>query len=119
MSVNKLRVGQKAAHPCEPHFSEERLVNILRAPQISEKATYVADKYEQVIFRVAPDATKPEIKAAVELMFKVNVASVQVARVKGKQKRSGRFMGRRKDWKKAFICLAPGQAINFAADEQG
>jgi len=53
------------------------------------------------------------------LMFKVNVESVQVAVVKGKQKRSGRFMGRRKDWKKAFVCLAPGQAINFAADEQG
>ena len=100
-------------------FSEERLVNILLAPQVSEKATYVADKNEQVIFRVVPDATKPEIKAAVELMFKVSVESVQVAVVKGKQKRSGRFMGRRKNWKKAFVCLAPGQAINFAADEQG
>ena len=100
-------------------FSEERLVNILLAPQISEKATYIADNHEQVIFRVVSDATKPEIKAAVELMFKVSVESVQVAVVKGKQKRSGRFMGRRKNWKKAFVCLAPGQAINFAADEQG
>jgi len=100
-------------------FSEERLVNILLAPQVSEKATYIADKNEQVIFRVVSDATKPEIKAAVELMFKVSVESVQVAVVKGKQKRSGRFLGRRKNWKKAFVCLAPGQAINFAADEQG
>lgn len=100
-------------------FSQERLMNILFAPQISEKATYVADKHEQVIFRVASDATKPEIKAAVELLFKVNVASVQVAVVKGKQKRFGRFMGRRKDWKKAFVCLAPGQEINFASGEQG
>ena len=103
----------------ENKFSQERLINILLAPQISEKATYVADNFEQVIFHVATDATKPEIKAAVEMMFKVNVASVQVSCVKGKQKRSGRFMGRRKNWKKAFVCLAPGQAINFASDEQG
>lgn len=103
----------------ESKFSQERLMNVLLAPQVSEKATYVADKHEQVIFRVAPDATKPEIKAAVEMMFKVSVASVQVAVVKGKKKRFGRFMGRRKDWKKAFVCLAPGQEINFAAGEQG
>ena len=100
-------------------FSQERLMNILLAPQISEKATYVAEKNEQVIFRVASDATKPEIKAAVELMFKVNVENVQVSVVKGKQKRFGKFIGRRKDWKKAYVCLAPGQEINFAAGEQG
>jgi large subunit ribosomal protein L23 len=100
-------------------FSQERLMNVLLAPQISEKATYVAEKNEQVIFRVVSDATKPEIKAAVELMFKVNVENVQVAVVKGKQKRFGRTMGRRKDWKKAYVCLAPGQEINFAAGEQG
>ena len=101
------------------NFSQERLMNVLLAPQISEKATYVAEKNEQVIFRVASDATKPEIKAAVELMFKVNVESVQVSNVKGKNKRFGRTMGRRKDWKKAYVCLAPGQEINFAAGEQG
>lgn len=100
-------------------FSQERLMNVLLAPQISEKATYVAEKNEQVIFRVVSDATKPEIKAAVKLMFKVNVENVQVAVVKGKQKRFGRLMGRRKDWKKAYVCLAPGQEINFAAGEQG
>ncbi|HKB58487.1 MAG TPA: 50S ribosomal protein L23 [Gallionellaceae bacterium] len=99
------------------NFSRERLLNVLVAPQISEKATYVADKNEQVIFRVAPDATKPEIKAAVELVFKVNVKSVQVSCVKGKQKRFGRYMGRRSNWKKAYVCLAPGQEINFAAGE--
>ncbi|TXT25503.1 MAG: large subunit ribosomal protein L23 [Gallionellaceae bacterium] len=103
----------------ENKYSQERLMNILLAPQVSEKATYVAEKHEQVIFRVASDATKPEIKAAVEMMFKVSVASVQVAVVKGKKKRFSRFMGRRKDWKKAFVCLAPGQEINFAAGEQG
>jgi large subunit ribosomal protein L23 len=100
-------------------FSQERLMNVLLAPQISEKATHVAEKNEQVIFRVASDATKPEIKAAVELMFKVNVENVQVAVVKGKHKRFGRLVGRRKDWKKAYVCLAPGQEINFAAGEQG
>lgn len=99
-------------------FSEERLMNVLLAPQISEKATYVAEKNEQVIFRVASDATKPEVKAAVELMFKVNVESVQISNVKGKNKRFGRTMGRRQDWKKAYVCLAPGQEINFAAGEQ-
>lgn len=98
-------------------FSQERLMNVLLAPQISEKATYVADRNEQVIFRVATNATKPEIKAAVELMFKVNVESVQVAVVKGKKKRFGRLVGQRKNWKKAYVCLAPGQEINFAAGE--
>jgi large subunit ribosomal protein L23 len=97
-----------------PKFNEERLLQVLLAPQISEKATYVADKNEQVIFVVAPDATKPEIKAAVELLFKVQVESVQVANLKGKSKRFGRSMGRRSDVRKAFVCLKPGQEINFA-----
>ncbi len=100
-------------------FSQERLMNVLIAPQISEKATYVAEKNEQVIFRVVTDATKPEIKAAVEMMFKVNVNSVQVACVKGKVKRSGRVIGHRNDWKKAYVSLADGQEINFSASEQG
>ncbi|MDY0012119.1 MAG: 50S ribosomal protein L23 [Rhodocyclaceae bacterium] len=98
-------------------MSEQRLMQVLLAPQISEKATFVADKNEQVVFRVATDATKPEIKAAVELLFKVEVKSVQVSNVKGKVKRFGRAMGRRRDWKKAFVCLKPGQEINFAAGE--
>jgi len=94
-------------------MNQERLLQILLAPQISEKATYVADKNEQVVFFVASDATKPEIKAAVELMFKVQVESVQVAVQKGKTKKFGRFSGRRSDAKKAFVCLKPGQEINF------
>ena len=94
-------------------MSQERLLQVLLAPQISEKATYVADKHEQVIFRVATDATKPEVKAAVELLFKVQVESVQISNVKGKQKKFGRFMGRRKSWKKAYVSLKPGQEINF------
>ncbi len=94
-------------------MNQQRLMQVLLAPQVSEKATYVADKNEQVIFRVVPDATKPEVKAAVELLFKVSVESVQIANVKGKQKRFGRYMGSRKNWKKAYVCLKPGQEINF------
>ena len=97
--------------------NQERLMQVLLAPVVSEKSTFVADKNEQVIFRVAQDATKPEIKAAVELLFKVQVKSVQVANVKGKEKRFGRFIGRRRHWKKAYVCLKPGQEINFAAGE--
>ncbi len=96
---------------------QERLMQVILAPVISEKSTFVADKHEQVIFRVIPDATKPEIKAAVELMFKVQVESVKVANVKGKEKRFGRFNGRRNNWKKAYVCLKPGQEINFAEGE--
>ena len=92
---------------------QERLMQVLLAPQISEKATFVADKYQQVIFRVASNATKPEIKGAVELLFKVAVESVQIANVKGKKKKFGRVMGRRSNWKKAYVCLQPGQEINF------
>ena len=97
--------------------SEERLMKVLLAPVISEKATFVAEKNEQVVFLVMPDATKPEIKAAVELVFKVEVQGVTVANIKGKEKRAGRVMGRRKDWKKAYVSLKPGQEINFAANE--
>jgi large subunit ribosomal protein L23 len=98
------------------NYSEERLMKVLLAPVISEKATFVAEKNEQVVFLVTPDATKPEIKAAVELLFKVQVESVQVANRQGKQKRSGRFMGRRNHTRRAFVCLKPGQEINFTEE---
>ncbi len=97
-------------------YNNERLMTVLLAPVVSEKGTYVADKHSQVIFRVVQDATKPEVKAAVELMFKVVVDSVQISNVKGKEKRFGRFMGRRRNWKKAYVSLAAGQEINFAAE---
>jgi large subunit ribosomal protein L23 len=98
-------------------YNPERLMNVVLAPIVSEKSTLVADKHEQVVFRVADAATKPEIKAAVELLFKVKVESVQVLSVKGKEKRFGRMQGRRRSWKKAYVCLAPGQEINFGALE--
>ena len=96
---------------------KERLLQILLAPQVSEKSTFVGEKNNQYVFRVADDATKPEIKAAVELMFKTKVRSVQVANVKGKEKRFGRFLGKRRSWKKAYVRLAQGQEINFQAAE--
>lgn len=95
-------------------IQQERLLKVLLAPLISEKATMIADKNEQVAFRVTPDATKQEIKAAVELLFKVQVESVQVLNIKGKAKRFGRFMGQRNSVRKAYVCLKPGQEINFA-----
>ena len=97
-------------------YNPERLMTVLLAPVVSEKGTFIADKYEQVVFRVQQDATKPEVKAAVELMFKVQVESVQIANVKGKQKRFGTSFGRRRNWKKAYVCLKEGQEINFAAE---
>ena len=97
-------------------YNPERLMTVLLAPVVSEKSSFVADKYELVIFRVLQNATKPEVKAAVELMFKVNVESVQIANVKGKKKRFGTHMGRRRNWKKAYVSLKPGQEINFAVE---
>jgi len=104
------------AHRPQTKFPQERLMSVLLAPVISEKATQIADKHEQVVFRVMQDATKPEIKAAVELMFKVQVEKVQISNVMGKEKRFGRFIGRRRHWKKAYVCLKPGQEINFAQE---
>jgi large subunit ribosomal protein L23 len=98
-------------------LQKERLMQVLLAPQVSEKSTFVGEKHNQYVFRVAADATKPEIRAAVELMFKTKVKSVQVTNVKGKEKRFGRFEGRRRNWKKAYVSLVEGQEINFQAPE--
>ena len=94
-------------------MSDERLMKILLAPHVSEKTTRVADASQQFVFRVLPDARKPEIKRAVELMFKVEVEGVQVMNVKGKRKGMGRVRGRRSDWKKAYVRLKPGHDIDF------
>jgi large subunit ribosomal protein L23 len=100
-------------------YSQERLMRVLVSPLISEKATYISDRYKQIAFKVATNATKPEIKAAVELMFNVQVTAVQVSCVKGKAKRVGRIMGRQNNWKKAYVSLVPGQIIDIASSEQG
>ena len=98
-------------------YAAERLMTVVLAPVVSEKSTRVADKNRQYVFRVTDDATKPEVKAAIELLFKTKVQSVTVLNVRGKEKRFGRFMGRRRNWKKAYVRLAAGQEINFAATE--
>ena len=95
-------------------FSNERLMTVLLAPVISEKATFIADKHEQVVFRVAADATKPEIKAAVEALFNVKVAGVNTLNRKGKTKRFRGIPGRQKDFKKAIVTLADGHSIDVA-----
>ena len=97
-------------------YSEGRLASVLLAPIVSEKATSVAEKHNQVLFKVLRDATKPEIKAAVELLFKVEVKSVQVLNQKGKTKRFGGRVGRRDHAKKAFVSLAAGQELNFSGE---
>ncbi|MFN4327324.1 MAG: 50S ribosomal protein L23 [Limnobacter sp.] len=95
-------------------MNTQRLMKILLAPIVSEKSTMLADKYEQVAFKVCADATKDEIKAAVELMFRVEVEAVRVINRAGKQKRFGRTMGRRSDVRKAYVSLKAGQEINFS-----
>jgi large subunit ribosomal protein L23 len=97
-------------------FDEGRLAQVLVAPIVSEKATTVGEKHNQVLFQVLRDATKPEIKAAVELMFKVEVAQVRTVNQKGKTKRFGRSTGRRDHVKKAYVSLKPGQELNFSGE---
>ncbi|MDQ5898053.1 50S ribosomal protein L23 [Sphaerotilus uruguayifluvii] len=97
-------------------FEEGRLAQVLVAPIISEKATSVAEKHNQVMFKVLQDATKPEIKAAVEQMFGVQVASVQVVNQKGKTKRFGGRPGRRNNVRKAYVSLKEGQELNFSGE---
>jgi large subunit ribosomal protein L23 len=103
-------------------LNQERLMKVLLAPVVSEKSTFVGERANQYVFRVLDDATKPEIKAAVELLFstkdkKVQVTGVRVANVRGKHKRAGRLAGRRRNWKKAYVSLAAGQDITFQATE--
>ena len=96
-------------------MNEYHLANVLKAPLISEKGTLLAEKAHTISFKVEKSATKQQIKSAVELMFKVEVESVQVLNVIGKQKRFGRSLGRRSDWKKAYVKLKPGFDIEFSA----
>jgi len=91
----------------------ERLLQVIVAPIITEKSTQIAEQNRHIAFRVLPDATKPEVKAAVELLFKVEVQSVQLLNQQGKEKRFGRFMGRRKHQRKAYVALKAGQEIDF------
>ena len=95
-------------------MNQERLMKVLLSPIVSEKSTQLAEKRNQVAFRIMEDATKAEVKAAVELLFSVEVDAVQVLNLPGKAKRFGRFVGRRRNTCKAYVCLKAGQEINFA-----
>ena len=105
-----------SVNPQTRKFDEGRLATVLVAPIISEKATRIAEKQNQVLFKVLRNATKPEIKAAVELMFKVEVESVQTVNQRGKEKRFGRSIGRRDHIKKAYVSLKKGQELNFSGE---
>ena len=91
-----------------------QLADVLEAPIISEKSTIAAEKDHRFVFKVKKQATKKHVKNAVEAMFSVEVDSVHVLNVKGKQKRFGKTLGQRSDWKKAYVKLKPGHDINFA-----
>jgi large subunit ribosomal protein L23 len=97
-------------------FDQSRLAQVLVEPIVSEKATSVAEKHNQVLFKVLRNATKPEIKAAVELMFKVEVESVQTVNQRGKEKKFGRSLGRRDHIKKAYVSLKQGHELNFSGE---
>lgn len=96
---------------------QERLTSILLGPHVSEKAARLGEKHQQVVFRVRRDADKQEVRQAVEKMFEVKVADVQIVNVHGKQKRFGAKLGWRGDWKKAYVRLAPGSEINLAGEQ--
>ncbi len=98
-------------------MKDERLYQIILSPRLSEKSTELAEAHRHFVFEVASDATKPEIKQAVEMLFKVEVDDVQVANVRGKMKRQGRRAGKRRNWKKAFVQLKPGHDIDFVGGQ--
>ena len=98
-------------------MNQERIMKVILAPHITEKAANVGESSNQYVFKVAPDATKPEIKQAIEALFEVQVDAVRVLNTKGKTKRSGARLGRRKDWKKAYVRVKAGQEIDFIGSE--
>jgi large subunit ribosomal protein L23 len=98
-------------------MNQERLMKILLSPIVSEKTTRLAEASRQFAFKVLPGATKPEVRKAVELMFDVKVDNVQISNVRGKVKRQGQTVGRRADWKKAYVTLAEGHDIELMGAE--
>ena len=97
-------------------MSDSALYNVILAPHVSAKSTQLAESARQIVFKVSIDASKPQIRRAIEKLFSVEVESVKVVRQKGKKKNFGRIPGKRKDWKKAYIRLKAGQDIDFLAD---
>lgn len=100
-------------------MKREQLMNVLIAPHVTEKTATAMQNHNQYTFRVKKNATKTDIKAAVELMFEVKVKGVQVVNEPGKQRRFGKIIGRTQDWKKAYVSLVPGQSIDYEARARG
>lgn len=98
-------------------MNQERILDVLRAPHVSEKSTLLAEQHNQIVLKVAVDATKREIKKAVEQLFEVEVDSVRTLNVKGKVKRHGLRTGKRANWKKAYVSLKEGQDLDFLGAE--
>ena len=98
-------------------MNQERLMKVLLSPIVSEKSTRLADANRQFAFKVQPNASKPEVRKAVEMMFDVKVTGVQIDNVRGKSKRFGQTQGKRADWKKAYVTLAEGHDIDFMGVE--
>ena len=98
-------------------MNQERIFKVLLGPHVTEKTAFVADAGNQIVFKVTSDAVKQEVKAAVEQLFSVKVTDVRIANMKGKTKRAKHGMGKRSDWKKAYIRLEQGQEIDFASVE--
>jgi large subunit ribosomal protein L23 len=96
-------------------MNQERIFQILKSPHISEKSAVLGDSANQAVFRVATDARKTEIKAAIEQLFDVKVAAVRTTNMKGKTKRQGARRGKRSDWKKAYVSLEQGHEIDLAS----
>ena len=94
-------------------MNQEKLMHVLLEPRVTEKSTMLGDKHRQFVFKVLKNATKPEIKQAVELLFDVQVESVQVSNVNGKRKVFQQTKGKRSDWKKAYVKLKPGFDIDY------
>ena len=119
MSPAKKKAKAGAAAPAaKAKGASERLMTVLIAPHVSEKAARATESAQQYVFRVRKDASKPEIRAAVELMFEVKVDRVRTVNVIGKDKRFGRFAGKRPDWKKAYVSLKEGQSIDLSGQVQ-
>ncbi|CUX96827.1 50S ribosomal protein L23 [Candidatus Doolittlea endobia] len=98
--------------------SEERLLKVLRAPHVSEKASTEMERHNTIVLKVTKDATKAEIKAAVHKLFKVEVNNVRTLVIKGKTKRHRQCIGRRNDWKKAYVTLTKGQNLDFIGGKE-
>lgn len=95
-------------------MSRQRLMQLILEPRITEKTTFIGEKYNQFVFKVAKDATKPDIKKSIKLLFDVDVISVQISNIRGKRKVFKQRSGKRQDFKKAYVKLAPGSDIDFS-----